>query len=236
MVGQDEGIFLRKIKYGESGFVLSLLTKENGIQSFILQGVKGKKKSINATLHPLAILNLEFVTPRKGKLNRLKEVQFSEPLYAIRSDFSKNAIAYFLSEVVWKSLPENEFHPHLYSYVKAAIHFLDSHDHLPNFHLIFLIRFTRFLGFYPNGQFRKSEFFDLREGLFTSLRPIHIQYLEADYAKKFQLLLDAELESSFDFDRETKSELLNKIVEYYHIHLDNFGSLKTLKVLQEVFS
>lgn len=235
MSHQDEAIFLRKTKFGESGFILSLLTKEQGVQSFILQGIKGPKKGLVAALHPLAILDIEFSENRKGKLLRLTQANLVESLQELRNDLFKGSIAYFLAEIIWKSLPENEKHAHLFAYVKAAIHFLDSHEKVTHFHHIFLLRFTKFLGFFPSGKFSRNEYFDLIEGQFTSLRPVHLNYIEPLEAKRFSELIDAHFGDKLPLSREDSKQLLGTVIEYYHVHLENFGQIKSLKVLEEVF-
>ncbi|MCB0479799.1 MAG: DNA repair protein RecO [Flavobacteriales bacterium] len=235
MVRQDEAIFLRKTKYGETGFVLSLLTKDSGVQSFILQGIKGKRKSLIASLHPLAILDIEYLPSKSGTISRLLEANILDNVSLMRADMTKSAMSFFLSEIIWKSLPENENYPHLYAYIKASIHFLNGHKKAPSFHLIFMMRFTKFLGFYPSGEYKSREFFDLREGQFTTLRPSHLHYLEPPKAKFIWGLLNAHFDESLKLGREESRELLEVLVEYYHIHLEKFGQLKTLRVLHEVF-
>ncbi len=39
----------------------------------------------------------------------------------------------------------------------------------------------------------------------------------------------------FMFSRAVRSNLLNRIIHYYQLHIQGFGQLKTLDVLHEVF-
>ena len=38
----------------------------------------------------------------------------------------------------------------MFSYLETAFKWLDLHDKIANFHLLFLLNLTRFLGFYPD--------------------------------------------------------------------------------------
>lgn len=235
MVHSDSAIFLHKIKYGDSGLVLKLYTKHGGYQSFLIQGLKGKKKSIPALLHPLAELELTFSKPLKGSLNRIKEIQPSQPLHNIRNDFYKSSLAYFVAEVILKSIQESEPNTDLYNYLSLSIHLLDSTEKSGNFHLIFLLRLSQFLGFYPQGKFTRNQFFDLQEGSFTLLRPQHLHYLEQHDAK----LMSTIITEGFDFLNEPlarvdRKTLLENLLKYYRIHVPNFGTLKSLEVLQDL--
>jgi DNA repair protein RecO (recombination protein O) len=40
----------------------------------------------------------------------------------------------------------------------------------------------------------------------------------------------------FSFSHTDRVKILVRIIEYYQIHLGNFGTLRSLEVLQEVFS
>lgn len=233
----DKAIFLHKIKYGDSGLILKLYTKSHGTMAFLLQGLKGKNKSLPAILHPLAVLEIQYSESGKSDLKRIKELQVSEPLHHIRSDIHKSSLAFFLSEVCLKCLHEKEENRDLFNFIEASIQLLENSEKFGNFHLIFLVRLSRFLGFSPVGNFKGREFFDLQEGLFTVLRPNHIHYFEPSEAKNLNQII----ETGFDFINQslTKSEkarMLNSLLKYFQIHVTGFGNLKTLDVLQQINS
>ena len=231
----DRGILLHRLKYGDSGLILKMYTKEHGAMSFLVQGLKGKNKAVSAMVHPLAELDLVFLNRSKSDLKRLKEVQISTPFHQVRSDLGRSGIAFFLAEFLSKSLKENEANPSLYSFIRTSIEILNTSDKTANFHLIFLLRLTQFLGFYPLGNYSGREFFDLQEGLFTRIRPMHIAYVEQLEAKQFGKIISV----GFDFLDEKlfgdeRTKLLEALIKYYQFHIEGFGTLKSLKVLQEL--
>ncbi|MBD79065.1 MAG: DNA repair protein RecO [Crocinitomicaceae bacterium] len=231
----DRGILLHKVKYGDSGLILKMYTKGHGSMSFIIQGLKGKNKSISTMMHPFAELDLVFLDKSKSELKRIKEVQIHSPFHSIRNDLNRTGLAFFLSEVLLKCLRENESNASLYSFVRNSIDLLNTTTRIGNFHLVFMLRLTQFLGCYPLGSFNGREFLDLQEGLFTRIRPVHIYYVEQQTAKHIgKIILDG-----YDFldekiNGEDRNDVLEALIKYFQIHIDGFGTLKSLKVLQEL--
>lgn len=66
----------------------------------------------------------------------------------------------FLAEFLYRALREEAENGPLFAYLEHSIRWLDECDRsFSNFHLVFLMRFSRFLGLYPNTE-------DYREGCF----------------------------------------------------------------------
>ena len=86
----------------------------------------------------------------KNALNSIKEVQVINAYKTIHSDIIKQSVVFFLSEILSSSIQEEEQNKILYSYLETAFVWLDVHDKIANFHLLFLLNLTGFLGFYPD--------------------------------------------------------------------------------------
>lgn len=67
----------------------------------------------------------------------------------------------------------------IYNYVVRSVQWLDACDKgFANFHLVFLLHLTHFLGFMPNADDAKpGSYFDLRASCFTSQQPAHPDFL-----------------------------------------------------------
>ena len=72
----------------------------------------------------------------------------------------------FLSEVLSNTLQEEEQNETLYSYLESTFLWLDSQSDYANFHLLFLLKLTKYLGFYPDTTLIDFPFFNLQEGMF----------------------------------------------------------------------
>lgn len=57
----------------------------------------------------------------------------------------------------------------MFAYLENAFQWMDLHSQIANFHLYLLIQLTRFLGFFPGEYLNDARYFDLQEGVFTSI-------------------------------------------------------------------
>ena len=78
---------------------------------------------------------------------------------------------------------------------------------------------------------------DLQEGHFINRQPTHSNFIEGKNAELTAQLLKVmqphELEE-FKLNREIRRYLLMRYLEYYALHMTDFGQMKTLIVLHEV--
>jgi DNA repair protein RecO (recombination protein O) len=108
-----------------------------------------------------------------------------------------------------------------------------------NFHLLFLLRLTRFLRISPNLQTDSgAHYFDLQAGCFVGVQPLHANYLTATQAADFFSLMayDYNEASRVAMNRTTRNEYLTVIQNYYRLHLPDFPELKSAEVLKELFA
>ena len=146
----------------------------------------------------------------------------------------------FLDEVLCKSIKEEEPNQQLFDYLFNSIQLLDLQSPVNNdFHLSFLIQLTRFLGFYPAENYSADEkIFNLREGIYQKDIPTHVNYMDGIQSEIFSALVKSSLNlsSSLKVPLAQKRILVEKILEYFRLHLAGFTEVKSLKVLEEVWS
>ena len=133
----------------------------------------------------------------------------------------KITLALFLAEFLRTALRSEPIAAPLFDYTWDSIEWLNlSEQHFSNFHLVFLLRMTHFLGFYPNlANYADGMYFDLENSLFVAHQPLHSHYLDP----------------TDKFSGARRTRLLRFIVTYYQLHLPAFGELKSLNVLEAVF-
>ena len=137
-----------------------------------------------------------------------------------------------------KCLKEEEANPELFSFLFHAICLLDLKDEgIANFLIVFLFKLTRYLGVFPqmpgSGCYR---FFDLGSSSFRHDEPAHHAFMNAEITQKFAELFRtdwSELEK-LSFRNDHRAVLTAKLLEYYKIHLDMTGEIRSLAVLKEV--
>src|SRR5690554_1072128 len=110
---------------------------------------------------------------------------------------------------------------------------IDCYDDIPDFHLVLLLEMTKFLGFYPSAS--KEDFFEMIEGVFVPLESNScLSKQESDW---FKVLLSKKIHMpEKTFTHSQRRHLLDILMDYYSIHIENFRRPKSLEVLKEVFS
>jgi DNA repair protein RecO (recombination protein O) len=220
MLHKAKAIVLHNIKYGESGIITHVYTNTHGRQSILVQGVRKKNSRVSANLfQPLSLLIIDAYIKENREIQRIKEVKPFCILNNLYLDIRRSTIAIFISELLYRTLLEAEPNPPLFDFLFNTIQILDVlEEGLENFHLIFLIQFTKFLGIYPGvnsdlDQFQKNKGISII-GL--------LDYSLSDSGK-------------LNMDSLTRAQTLKQLVSYYEDHLEGMGQIRSLKILQEVF-
>ena len=241
------GIVLRSVKYGETSVIVTVFTELFGIQSYLVNGVRThtKKGSGKANLfQPSAILDMVVYHNELKRLHRIKEFKWGYLYQNIFSDVKKNAVALFMVELLTKCLKQPESNADLFQFCEDAFMHLDeaSDTVVANFPLFFSLHLASFFGVTPGalkGDTAKADklVFDLKEGSFTNEKPFHPHFIEGKQALITAELLNArrpaELES-IKLNQDFRRGLLHAYELYYALHIQDFGTMKTLPVLKEI--
>jgi DNA repair protein RecO (recombination protein O) len=234
-----KAIVLSSIKYGETSLIVKCYTQEEGVKSYLIRGVlKPKKKGIKAAhFQPLTQLKIIANHNTKNTLNSIKEVHVIHSYKSIHTNIVKQSVVLFLSEVLANSIQEEEQNLALYEYLETAFIWLDLHDKVANFHLLFLLNLTGFLGFYPDTLEIHKKGFDLLEGTFSD--SIHEKNVISNndffqFKKLLGIIFDT-LEN-VAYSKDERQLVLQVIIQYFKLHLGNFRDPKSLQVLETVFS
>lgn len=241
MQEKDLGLVLHTLKYGESSLIIEMYTQKKGRISFIATIPKSKKASVKTTLfQPLALIEFECNAKSRGNLHRFKEVKSVRPFISIPYDPFKSVIALFLSEFLYRSVREEGENVPLFSYLMHSIEWLDNCNvGFANFHLVFLMRLSRFLGLYPNlDDYNSGNIFDLLNATFIEPTLLqHQHYLNSEESQQFYQLMRMNYDTMhlFKLNRQQRIRCLELINEYYQLHLPDFPTLKSLEVLKGIF-
>ncbi len=226
MLQKTRGIIINFIKLRETSIVVNIYTEQFGIRSYIENGIRSaKSKNKIALFQPLTLLDL-VVFENEGKgLKRIQEIKCSQPYQTLPYDIAKSSIAIFLSEILKKTLKEEETNLPLFNFLMYSLSYLDEPAaEISNFHLIFLIKFSAYLGFSP----------ETSEQILHEFQLVNFRPFNAEIAKTFNELLACEYQNNLKISRQTRSDLLDILLSFYKIHIDGFGEVKSNGVLKEV--
>jgi DNA repair protein RecO (recombination protein O) len=234
-----KAIVLNSLKYGDTSLIVKCYTQEEGVKTYLIRGVlKPKKAGLKAAyFQPLTQLRIVANHNSKNTLNAIKEVQVIHPYKTFHTDIVKQSVVLFLSEVLSNSVQEEEQNLALYEYLETAFIWLDLHDRVANFHLLFLLNLTGFLGFYPDTSEKNKKGFDLLEGVFSdNIHEKNVISKNAFYQFKKLLGIIFDTLENVTYSKEERQLVLQVIIQYFKLHLDSFRNPKSLQVLETVFS
>ncbi|MDG1914470.1 MAG: DNA repair protein RecO [Crocinitomix sp.] len=233
--GKTKGIVLRKVDYSETSIILSVLSPNDGVKSFIYKGAKRKKKKGNL-ITSLAQISIEYYQRNDSDLAKISNVEPTIIYKSIPFDPYKSSIVFFMNEVLNNTLRDNEKNSELYGFLENILQVLDLSDHVANYPIKFLYRLTQYLGFYPY-EVESPVYLDLRECSYTKYEPNHGAYL----SKRNSLLLlqfsgmKFDGDNDPDIDLKTRRELVYDLLKYYHVIFENFKPIQSLAVLEATF-
>ncbi|WP_067034904.1 DNA repair protein RecO [Allomuricauda sp. CP2A] len=233
-----KAIVLSSLKYGDTSLIVKAFTASDGLKTYLLKGVMGSKKGKLKPGYFLPLMQLEIVAihKNKGTLESIREVKVAMPYKTLHTDIVKNSIVLFLAEMLGNSIHEEEQNHSLFNYLEYALLWLDEHPANPNFHLLFLLNLTKYLGFYPDTSFKNAPFFDLQEGSFCqtpSLNPL----IQSELLDNFKGFLGTNFEAlqAIQLTKSNRRELLKMVILYFRLHVHGFREPKSLAVLNAVF-
>ncbi len=238
MLVKTEGIVLHSLKYGEQRVIVDIFTREQGRLSFIVPVPRSERSKIKKQyLQPLTLLQLECDVRPQQQLQKLRDASLLQPLPSLLSDPKKLTICLFVSEFLYHALKGEQQNTPLFDYVRSSIEWLDGcQDNFANFHLVFLMRTARFLGFFPNLE-EEGDYFDLRGATFCSAPPLHRDFLLPQEAGRIRLLMRMDYPTMhlFRLSRLERGRILEILLLYYRLHLPAFPELRSVAVLQELY-
>ena len=241
MLKKTKGIIFHQVKYSESSVIVKIYTELLGLQTYILKGVRKKKSKIKSNLlQPLTLVEMEVYHKENSEINFIKEIRNTYHFKSLPFEIYKSSIALFITEILYKSIREEEPNKNLFDFIFNSVKFLDStEEEISNFHLLFAIQLTKYLGIFPNGKYSETnKYFDLQEGNFQEILPKHFNYIDKNTSKYFYelSLLNYEKMNSINISNKIRKELLEKIILYYQIHLPGIKEINSNQILSEGLS
>ena len=215
MTENIEAIVLGYTKFGENSVVVHTLSEEYGRRGFL---VRIGKKAGMALLLPLNILEMDVVPNPKSTLWSARNLTARDPLNGIRGNLYKNTMSLFLSEVLLRTVRDDQAEDGLYPWCTRSILTLDTLEaDFSNFHIRFLLELAGALGFRPS----MEDIAPFAEKHLAQLKP----FLTSTFSESMLIPLRGE-------DRNALCEDLLRYLEY---HTESSIRVHSLAVLREVF-
>lgn len=192
------------------------------MQSYIVNNVRSQTaKNKIALYQPLTLLDLVVYHREHAGIMRIKELKCLYPYRSLSTDVRKSTIAMFVNEIINKTVKDES---HSVDVCDFLIRSLVTLDHqvkgVENFHLIFLLKLSRYLGF---GAHSKNEVVGGR-------------YATPEMEAALEVLVKSEYEDALMISQALRRELLELLIRFYTDHIESLGEIKSVQVLREVMS
>lgn len=233
MLHKTPGIVLNFIKYRDTSIIVKIYTLAFGVQTYIVNGVRGRSSkgkssrgSRIALYQPLTLLDLIVYKKLNADINRISESKCSHPFHHIPFDVQKSGIAIFITEILSKTIKEETENPDLFGFLQQSILMLDHmEEHYENFHIQFLLKLSRYLGFAP-------------QSAHEVFQQLHYLANNEELAMKEKAALDELMITGYDrplkFNNSIRRDLLKIMIQFYKLHIESLGEIRSMQVLREV--
>lgn len=222
------------MKYSESSIITDIYTKEKGLRSFIVSGLGSKKAQSKVSCYRhLHIIDIVAYDKGDGKLARIKEQNLNYYYKNLSFDVVKSSIGLFALEVSRNAIKEAEPNKNLYKFIYDFLVGLDeSTENVGMEPIKFMINLSEHIGITPiNNKSEKLPYFDMLNGRYVAAHNDHTLSLEQS-AIIYEI---RNTENKIKLSKESRSEILDKLIMYYKIHIEQFQDLKSVEVLREIF-
>ena len=241
MIIQSRGIVLNSIKYGDSSFIVKIFTEELGLLSFIIRRSKSKRSNNSSRIYSkLAILDIVFNHKEKKSIHNITEASLAHHYSSLNVNIFKSSIGLFLNEIIYKSIKEEEENKPMFEFIADSLISFDKLDQgINNFHMHFLWKFTKLLGFPPQNNFAPTnEYFNMEEGSFKNTAAAEPFYMDKQQSKEIHELINSDSDNLADLklNNAKRKFHIDSLVKYYKLHHDRSLEVSSLQVLEQVFS
>ncbi len=240
MIETIRGVVIQLQNYNDDSSIAELTTAEHGRVGVLVPKGNGKRsREVRSLFFPLAPVELVVTRRSEGGLFKLKEGAFIFPLLDIPFNPTKSAIAFFVAEVLKNALRKEPADVQLFSFLCTSIAWLDeAKDGYANFHLVFLVGLARRLGICPELEYPgRGFYFDVYSAGFTQCLSFGKVVFSPSYTYYIIRLLRCTYNSMkyFRLDSRARNCCTGAMLFYYQAHIPEFGEIKSLEVLQELF-
>ena len=239
MLVNTQGIVLNHILFGDNDLIVKVLTKEVGLMSFLVK--RGRKNKIKKFLQPLMIVSMSFNYRKNKNFQYIKELELDYVPNNILVNYKKRNTVLFLCEIITRSITEGLEDLDLYNFICKNLNWLNApSSSVSYFDIWFLVHFTKVLGVSPNYSEVKeldSFKFNPSTGSFfvSTLRQIDGEW-NKNLSKVLYAFLHTNVEglNNFSLSYDTYKTLLDKVLNYYSIHVCELNYQNSVKVYKEL--
>lgn len=231
MLVSTPGLVLHTTPYGETSVVARVFTRQLGVKSYMIKGVRTRAGRVKQNmLQPLSPIDMVVYDSHKTTLNHVKEISPRRP--DLTPTPVGNALRFFMTEVLYKSLQEDQPLPELWDYAEARLD--QSSPHIP---VTFLLGVATHLGIAPlDNHSTRTPLFDLQEGRFVAA-PTETTLTQPLSQLLHQYIVQTpELPTSHFVPQPAglRLALVDALLTYFQLHIASFRHFTSHQILHTI--
>jgi len=247
MLHKTRAIVLHHIRYRDTSIIAKCYTEAFGVQSYLVNGIRspsaagGKSKSAMsmAYFQPLSAIEMVVYHKPGQAINRISTIGFADADAMHSPNMVKGTMRLFIAEMLLKVLREEDSDTDLFQFLFSALSAFElAESGYENFHLQFLLKLSAYLGFGLGSGFGTAGYrigLEQQSGLIAAAEQAP-HYGPAKPTTSKDDLLQQPFFAHLPMSGHQRSHLLYELLAYYRQHLPEFGTLRSLDVLQAVFA
>jgi DNA repair protein RecO (recombination protein O) len=219
MIERINAYVLSSRKFKDSLRLAHVFTLELGVQTFLFRtGKKGENISFFQPLNAIQFSGKK----SEGKLEIVKDMSLSSIYESIPFQVEKSTVALFISEFLYRCLPEHYVNEEVFALIKQTTERLDSSEKIGTLPIHFIAQFALEMGFLS----------DDYELTFENTRSD-----EALLHQSLRLFISNSIESEVisPLNRDQRKALLEELITFCSSQLDTSIRLNSLEMFHEIF-
>ena len=219
MVERVNAYVLSSRKFKDSLRLAHVYTLEYGVQTFLFRtGKKGENISFFQPLNAIQFTGKK----SEGKLEIVKDMSLNSIYETIPFQVEKSTVALFMSEFLYRCLPEHYVNEEVFALIKQTAERLDSSEKIGTLPIHFIAQFALEMGFLS----------DEYELTFENTRSD-----EALLHQSLKLFISTPIESEVvsPLNRDQRKALLEELIAFCSAQLDTSIRLNSLEMFHEIF-
>lgn len=234
-------IILRTVKYGDTNLIVDTLTRERGRTSFVWRlPSRARGRAGRNLFQPLTICEITAEQRNMTAMPLIREVHVAVPYTTLIVDPVKASVAFFLAEFLVQVSRAEQPDDSFFDFVEKSLQWFDvATEATANFHIMFLVQVSHFLGFHPNMEdYYDNACFDMRQACFCVGIPSHKDFLLPEDARRLALLVRMTPANMhlYKFSRTDRNRVVEQLLKFYSLHIPGFKEMKSWEVLQVLFA
>lgn len=237
MIVATQGLVLHTTKYSESSVIAKIFTRQLGVRSYILKGVRSSRSRTKQNLlQPLSHVDLAVYDSPHTTINYIKDIHPATQYPNTATDSARMALVFFMNEVLYKVLHDDDPQAAIFDLVVEQLEWIDSDRvRFAMQPIVFLLKLSQLMGVEPlNNYTLRESLFSLKEGHFvappTTFGIEDTTLLTATASLRMHYLL-ASLHGEQEPVGLDCRATLRDLIDYYAIHLPDCRDLKSVEVL-----